>query len=177
MNSAKDAGSRLEAALISNEADLFRYFQRRMTSAADAADAYGEFLLTAWKTRRKTPAASDEARLWLFVVARNVLRNTWRAAARRRNAAAELESSMRVEVPSADTDDVLDVRAAVSALDPDDAELVRLIYWDGLRSHEAAQVLGINASTARSRLSEARRRLRIALDIDAELVADADRSR
>lgn len=51
----------------------------------------------------------------------------------------------------------MEVRAAIDTLAPDDAELLRLVYWDGLRSHEAAAVFGINPSTARSRLSVAKR--------------------
>ncbi len=176
MSSAKDSDSRLERALIANEADIVRYFHRRVLSTADAADAYGEFLLTAWKSRRKVPDDLAVARLWLFGVARNVLLNWRRAAARHKNAVDHLEASVRVETPLADADAALDVRAAVASLDPNDAELVRLIYWDGLRSHEAAQVLGIKPSTARSRLSEAKRRLRIALGDEDRAVAGVARA-
>jgi len=164
MRSASDAETRLEDALVANEADLSRYFRRRMESSADADDVYGEFLLTAWRSRRKTPETSQDARLWLFGVARNVLMNSTRAAIRRRSAGDRLTSSVHVVPPPIELDAALDVRAAVASLDPDAAELVRLIYWDGLRSHEAAHVLGINPSTARSRLAEARRRLRMILD-------------
>ncbi|MFF7291650.1 RNA polymerase sigma factor [Microbacterium sp. NPDC008134] len=163
MRSARAADERLEDALIANEADMARYFRRRMDNAADADDVYGDFLLTAWKIRRKIPEAHDDARLWLFGVARNVLMNSRRAANRRKSAGDRLTSLLRHERPPVELDTVLDVRAALAALDPDAAELVRLIYWDGLRSHEAARVLGINPSTARSRLSEAKRRLRNAL--------------
>lgn len=164
MSARKDSDTRLEVALVASETDLARYFRRRLWSAADADDAFGEFLLTAWKNRRKTPDSPADARLWLFGVARNVLMNSRRAVMRRKNADDRIESSMPRSPLPADTDEALDVRAAIATLDPDAAELVRLIYWDGLRSHEAARVLGINPSTARSRLSEARRRLRIALD-------------
>lgn len=164
MTSAKKSDRRLEDALIANEADLSRYFRRRMASVADADDTYGEFLLTAWKSRRKTPESLEDARLWLFGVARNVLMNATRATIRRKSAGDQLTSSLRDEPLPIELDVTLDVRAAVASLDPDAAELVRLIYWDGLRSHEAAKVLGINPSTARSRLSEAKRRLRVVLD-------------
>lgn len=163
MTPATKSDRRLEDALIANEADLSRYFRRRMASSADADDVYGEFLLTAWKSRRKTPESLEDARLWLFGIARNVLMNSTRAATRRKSAGDRLISSVREESLPVELDAALDVRAAVASLDPDAAELVRLIYWDGLRSHEAAHVLGINPSTARSRLSEAKRRLRVVL--------------
>lgn len=175
VRSARKSDRRLEDALVANEADLSRYFRRRMASFADADDTYGEFLLTAWRSRRKTPESLEDARLWLFGVARNVLMNSTRAAIRRKNAGDHLTSSLRDEPLPIELDAALDVRAAVASLDPDAAELVRLIYWDGMRSHEAAQVLGINPSTARSRLSEAKRRLRVLLDDDDDAPVTAAR--
>lgn len=175
MTPAKRPDRRLEDALIANEADLSRYFRRRMGSPADADDIYGEFLLAAWRSRRKTPESLEDARLWLFGVARNVLMNFTRASIRRKSASDRLTSSLRDEPQSIELDAALDVRAAVASLDRDAAELVRLIYWDGLRSHEAAQVLGINPSTARSRLSEAKRRLRVVLDDGDDTSADTTR--
>ncbi|WP_083709912.1 sigma factor-like helix-turn-helix DNA-binding protein [Leifsonia sp. ALI-44-B] len=53
-------------------------------------------------------------------------------------------------------------------LKPDDAELIRLIYWDGFHSHEAAIVLGVSASAARSRLSKARATLRAELKVELD---------
>ncbi|MBW9121918.1 sigma-70 family RNA polymerase sigma factor [Microbacterium trichothecenolyticum] len=56
------------------------------------------------------------------------------------------------------------MRDALDRLPEGDAELIRLIYWDGLRSHEVAKVLGINPSTVRSRLSRAKEQLRGSLE-------------
>ena len=58
----------------------------------------------------------------------------------------------------------MEVRDALNRLPEEDAELIRLTYWDGLRSHEVAEVLGINPSTVRSRLSRAKEQLRAALE-------------
>lgn len=55
--------------------------------------------------------------------------------------------------------EIVELRDAIASLPPAEAELVRLIYWDGFKSHEAAAILGINASTARSRLTRAKARL------------------
>ena len=66
------------------------------------------------------------------------------------------------------------MRDAIAALPVEDAELVRLIYWDGLSSHEAAQILGINPSTARSRLTKARAAIRATIESNAESVGQRD---
>lgn len=58
------------------------------------------------------------------------------------------------------------MRDAVDRLEPDQAELVRLLHWDGLTLAEAARPLGVPASTASSRYQRARRELRAALDLD-----------
>ncbi|RUQ99088.1 RNA polymerase sigma factor [Labedella endophytica] len=152
-----------------NEQDVLRYFQRRLLNDADAAEAFGELLLTAWKLRRTMPADPVAARMWLFATSRNVLLNTRRSLARRSVATRRFVDEMRTHPQSVEADDLaIEIRDAIAALPAEDAELVRLVYWDGFRSHEAAAVLGINPSTARSRLSRAKQTLRAVLADELE---------
>jgi RNA polymerase sigma-70 factor (ECF subfamily) len=158
-----------EALIRSNDEDVLRYFQRRILNGEDAAEAFGELLLQAWKLRRKMPAEPVRARMWLFATARNVMLNSRRSLARRSAAVGRLADEMRVNIAAMEQDEAsTEIRAAIESLPEEDAELVRLIYWDGLSSHEAAAVLGINPSTARSRLSKAKQRLRADLDPPGE---------
>lgn len=160
-----ESAARFDALIRQNGEDLSRYFQRRMLNSADAAEAYGELLLTAWKIRRKMPADELDARMWLFATARNVLLNARRSLARRSAAVQRFVDDARSTHSVADSDGLsAEVREAIEALSADDAELVRLVYWDGLRSHEAAAVLRINPSTARSRLSSAKCQIRARLE-------------
>lgn len=154
--------SPVEDRLRENETDLLRYFQRRLENGSDAAEALGELMLTAWKLRRRIPGDPTEARMWLFATARNVLRDTRRTLARRSASAQRFVEGMRVD-GAVWEDSSADLRDAIARLPEDDAELVRLVYWEGFASHEAAAILGINPSTARSRLSRARERLRESL--------------
>lgn len=153
-----------EANVRANENDLLRYFQRRLPNNADAADAFGELLLTAWKLRRRVPADSTGARMWLFATARNVLRDSRRTLARRSAAVDRLKGDVQTLAAPAWDDPAMEVRDALNRLPEEDAELIRLTYWEGLRSHEVAEVLGINPSTVRSRLSRAKEQLRAALE-------------
>jgi RNA polymerase sigma-70 factor (ECF subfamily) len=149
-----------------NEQDLLAYFQRRTVNGADAGDAFGEMLFVAWKRRSKLPSDPVAARMWLFVVARNVLQNQRRSSVRTSEAIQRLADTMRTLVPESSTDDdVLMLRDAIGQLATDDAELVKLIYWDGFRSTEAAEILGLNPSTARSRLARALNELRSAISV------------
>ena len=74
-----------------------------------------------------------------------------------------LADDLRSAPPEAADDLAVSVRDAIASLADDDAELIRLIYWDGLASHEAAAVLRINPSTARTRLASAKQKLMSAL--------------
>lgn len=155
--------ARFEDAIRASEDDLYRYFRRRMNDPSDAADAYSELLLTAWRRRRRMPAEPLPARMWLFGVAHNILRGSNRSAARYARAMQRLASEMRTTPPPESTERVVEIREALATLPPDQAELIRLVYWDGFRSHEAAAIVGLNASTARSRIAAAKAKLRLLL--------------
>lgn len=175
MSNSRETASLIDELVRNNADDLLRYFQRRLLNDSDAAEAYGELLLTVWKLRRRVPADPTQGRMWLFTTAHNVLRDSRRALARRSAAVERLANDMRVLTAPTQDDTAIEVRDALDRLADEDAELVRLIYWDGLASHEAAAVLGINPSTARSRLSRAKQQLRAALeDIENEVKGVAD---
>ncbi|WP_345801686.1 RNA polymerase sigma factor [Microbacterium sp. AZCO] len=159
----EQADTGFKNAVEDNRAALLAYFQRRLLNPDDAAEAFGELLLTAWRLHRRMPSEPTEARMWLYGVAHNVLRNSRRTLARRSAAVQRLADDLRSAAPESVDDVALSVREAIASLADDDAELVRLIYWDGLASHEAAAVLHINPSTARTRLARAKQKLKSAL--------------
>lgn len=161
-----------DRAVTANRVALLNYFQRRLPNPADAAEAFGELLLTAWRSRRRMPSEDDAARMWLYGVARNVLRNAHRTLSRRSAAVQQFKDQLATA--AAHVPDPLheELRNAIASLSPDDAELVRLVYWDGLPSHEAGQVIGINASTARSRLSKARKEIRAIIEPSSVTVGE-----
>jgi len=164
MSGPDDLRARIDALVRANIDDVMSYFQRRLLNNADAAEAVGELLFLTWKLRRRVPGDPTEGRMWLFAAAHNVLRGTRRSLSRRSAAVDRLVQDARTwAVPEWD-DTALEVQLALRALSVGDAELVRLTYWDGFSSDEAATIIGVNASTARSRLSRARDRLRVALD-------------
>ncbi|WP_149205076.1 RNA polymerase sigma factor [Actinotalea subterranea] len=134
---------------------LLAYAVRRVADPADAADVVAETFLVAWRRLDDVPPG-DQARPWLFGVARRVLANLYRGE-RRRTALAERlrESLSEVVVPP----DLAPVEVAMAALRPDDQELLRLVAWEELARDEIALVLGIPKATVRVRLHRARQRL------------------
>ena len=150
------------SALTANAPRILAYFLHRVASREDAADLASETLLQAWRSRRRMPGDGDEARLWLFGVARNVQRHHWRSIRRRDELTRRLIDTLD-QSPTAGADAGLEVGRAVDSLPAAQAELIRLVHWDDLTLEDAARLLRIPASTARSRYARAKGLLREAL--------------
>ena len=154
---------RLASALRDSAGDLLVYLSRRV-GADDAPDLLGETMVVAWRRAADLPRGPESARMWLFGIARGTLRNHARGE-RRRWALADRIRGAAV-APADPADEGLAVRDAIARLDPDLAEIVRLVHWDGFTIAEAAQIVGIPASTARGRHQRAKEALRAALSLE-----------
>ncbi|MCU1676855.1 MAG: polymerase, sigma-24 subunit, subfamily [Frankiales bacterium] len=151
-------------ALRSNADDLLAYFERRVIVREDAADLLSETMLQSWRRITALPVGDTvRQRMWLFTVAANVLANHRRAAGRRMALAQRLRQHIAASPISADPVEPHAVRDAVLHLHAAQRELVMLIHWDGFTIVEAAEILGVNPSTARGRYAAARTVLRDAL--------------
>jgi len=156
--SSASSRERMTAALRVSSDDLLRYFLRRLDHE-DAADALADVMTTAWTRVAALPDEPDEARMWLFGVARKVLMHARRGNARRCRLADRLRNELAMRsAPAADSG--VEIRDAIDRLDGDLAELVRLIHWDGFSIIDAARLLEIPASTARGRYQRAKDALR-----------------
>ena len=149
--------------------DLLTYFERRVAVRADAADLLSETMLVAWRRSADMPADPERRRMWLFTIAAHVLANGARSRRRAQALGGKLKRLM-AEAPMPDHAETHSVRDAVLRLHRAQRELVMLIHWDGFTIVEAAELLGLNASTARSRYAAAREQLRLALTERVEAV-------
>lgn len=155
MTPEADAAARLTGVLARDAPDVLRYLERRV-GADDAADALAEVMLAAWRRASSLPGDGEEARMWLFGIARNVLANLERSRRRRSNLAERLRSALAsAPLQSPASDEGLDVRDVIARLPAEQAELVRLIHWEGFTVTGAAAIIGIPASTARTRYQRA----------------------
>jgi RNA polymerase sigma factor (sigma-70 family) len=146
---------------------LLAYALRRVAAASDAADVVAETFLVAWRRLDDVPAG-DEARLWLFGVARRVLANRRRGEQRRHRLADRLRQELDRRIDPSRSDGAIgraaSVQEALDRLDEQDRELLRLTAWERLSPTELAAVFGVLPATMRTRLHRARLRLRIALE-------------
>lgn len=152
----------MRVALEATSGDLLGYLQRRVHDPEDAADLLSETMLQAWRRADACPAQPERQRMWLFTIAANVLANHRRSNSRRHRLADRLRNNLTADAV-ADPAERLAVRDAVLRLHEAHRELIMLIHWDGMTVGQAAELLGLNPSTARTRYAAARRVLREAL--------------
>lgn len=140
------------------------YSLRRSDRPEDATDVVAETFLVAWRRLADVPA-EPRTHLWLYGVARRVLANQRRGDRRRSALGERLATDLAAVVPdhSGSVVDRMRFDEALSRLAENDREVILLRAWEGLEPREIAEVLGVSAVAARSRLSRARSRLRAIL--------------
>ncbi|GAB3875047.1 RNA polymerase sigma factor [Kibdelosporangium lantanae] len=164
-----DREARFTALYEATYADLLRFAQRRV-HATHAEDVVADAFLVAWRRLDDLPSRREDARAWLFGIARGVILNTHRGAERQQALAVKL-----AEVPTGahvDADLVarqIDISRAWHQLSDVHQEALALAALDELNAPQAARVLGISAVAFRLRLSRARRALRLHLDSPARM--------
>ncbi|SMH49027.1 RNA polymerase, sigma subunit, ECF family [Rathayibacter oskolensis] len=180
MTPESDASERMRAAFEANAIDLLAYLERRIEPRTAAADVLGDAVEVAWKKVRALPREPEQARMWLFTVAKNTLANHRRGLGRHRAAVEKLREVLIVDQAAHGADDVdqaetrMIVQRALASLRPQDAELVRLVHWDGFALAEVAALESLPASTVRSRYAVVLRHLETVLTADSERTAPHD---
>lgn len=143
------------------QARIFAFAVRRTRSIEDAADAFSETYLVAWRKLDQVPDG-DESILWLYTTCRLELANHSRRMRRRSEMlteiGADLEDAFFAE-PDASIGSALSAREVLWKLPDSDREILMLAAWEGLDSHEIGKVLGCSAAAARIRLHRARKLL------------------
>ena len=103
-------------------------------------DVLAETFVVAWRRLDDIPT---EERPWLYGVARNVIRNTYRAEARQRALHVRIADDVGTTTGDGAFDDAIASRAdlahAWNQLSETEQEVIALVAWDGLGNAEAAQ--------------------------------------
>jgi RNA polymerase sigma-70 factor, ECF subfamily len=143
------------------------------TNKENAHDVVSSTYLVAWRRFDEMPL---DALPWLIGVARRVLADQRRAAARR----TALDQRLAADVPmrQATPDVVMEsmmlrdsIRDALSQLRPEDREIVTLVAWHGFSTEQLAVSLGCSKGLASLRLHRARRRFAEHFEVKQEDLA------
>lgn len=149
---------------------VYRWAKACAPDEASAQDILQETFLEAWRGATSFQGQGS-ARAWLLGIARH------QAARHRRKRSAQALPQDSLEAlgqragwgePSPEAQAITQerlrrLRAALEALPPQDREILLLRDLEGLTGPEAAQVLGLELSTTKTRLHRARLRLMAAL--------------
>ncbi|MBD3941326.1 sigma-70 family RNA polymerase sigma factor [Microbacterium sp. NEAU-LLC] len=135
---------------------IVRFCERRIADREVARDLADECFTIAWE---KLGAGVSIDLPWLYTTAKFLIANQYRKRVRAR-AAESLATLGHAESNVEDRIDTgIDVREALRTLSHADRELLYLLYWDGLTTHQAASVMNVQESTLRVRAKRARDRL------------------
>lgn len=162
----QEIGDWIEMVIGDNSDDLLKYLLRRVTQPEDAADLLARVMLALWENGARVPVTHEGARMWCFGIARNVLREHYRHGTKRLNLADKLRDRLNTIELHRSADAVAEdniraeiVRRAVGQLDERSRELLILVHWDGFTIAQAARILAMNESSARTRHGRALKRL------------------
>lgn len=158
---------------------LFEHFAPRLkawlmksgTSAAAAEDFAQDVMLTAWRKADLFDARKARAATWIFTIARNrridALRRDARALPMPQIDLAE-DDLARPDDLLVMADDAERVREAMSRLNPDQVEVLRLAFFLDSPHSEIAQRLDLPLGTVKSRIRNAMIKLRRILEPSEE---------
>ena len=141
--------------------DAMRDYCLRRLPTDDANDALADTFMVAWRRLDDVPTG-EQARLWLFGVARRVVSTMQRGTRRRSRLTAKSMAQADTGAVTIDTETVVVRRSedarllkAIGTLRPADQELVRLKAWEELSHADIGEILGISSHAVDMRLNRA----------------------
>lgn len=147
------------AAWVEPELSKMSQLAARLAPNGERDDVVQEALVRAWRKRGQYDESRGTAGTWLLAITADQARR-----ARRRQRPFALVGE--ITVPGRSPDDRVDVEAAVARLAKRQKLAVDCFYFVGLSVAETAAVMGCSDGTVKSTLSDARKRLRLLLEVD-----------
>lgn len=153
---------------------LNSYLMRLGTDAALAEEIVQDVMSTLWRKAALFDPAKSSLSTWLYRIARNRRIDL----ARRERGGFDPDEPMLQPAASPDLDQLVDiqqreevVRAVLTSLPPEQLDLVKLAFFDGLSHSQISEATGLPLGTVKSRIRLAFTRLRRMLE--AEGVVEA----
>lgn len=140
---------------------VYRLCLVKMKHLQDAEDVTQQTFLQLIKHPQEFSSTEHE-KAWLIVTASNLCKNSLKYWFRSKRSDPELLERLETED---ERDEVLEL---LFTLDKESRELLYLTYYEGYKSDELEKMLGVKASTIRSRLSKARDILKLEMEKDDE---------
>jgi RNA polymerase sigma-70 factor (ECF subfamily) len=148
---------------------VYSYIRFHVSSADIAEDVTAETFLKALRANADFDPGKGSARVWLFRIAENTLRDHFRRTRVRQHISLSGLRDLAVDAPSSEErllweEQVARLLDAVADLGERDRDLVSLRYGSGLPTAAIAEIRGMSDSAVRKGISRALHRLRRALE-------------
>ena len=159
----------LTAAWATHAPELRGWLRHRLGNPAEADDLLQDLFIKALRQGERFCSVQN-ARAWLFEVARNTLADRLRVA----RATVELPDDLAAPANEADTVDTLTacLPRVLSELTAEDREVITLCDLQGMPQAEFAAARGLTLSAAKSRLQRARQRLKQRMTVACQVQID-----
>jgi len=156
--------SEFEAEAIPHLNELFRAAVRLLLDQARASDAVQETYLVAWQTFHRYQRGTN-CRAWLFGILFNVIRHEKRRRLKWLTGANENLAEVQLVAPRPVPDILMDseILVALDQLPVQFRAVLLLVDVEEFSYREASDILGVPLGTVMSRVSRARKVLRVQL--------------
>jgi RNA polymerase sigma-70 factor, ECF subfamily len=154
----------MQALFAKHRTPVYRWLVRLVNDAPLAEDLLNEVFLDVWRQAGRFERRSAVS-TWLMSIAR------YKAfAARRRHTHAELDEHIEATVVDTSDDPEMalekkdrneTLRQALTKLSPEHRQVIDLVYYHEKSADEAAQVLNVPATTVKTRMFYARKKLAV----------------
>ena len=151
-----------EEAIVRTYADMvYKIAYRYVANPTDAEDVFSETFLTYFKKER-TFQDEEHRKAWLIRVTINCAKDLLRSKAPWEELNEELAEDNTF---SLDSEEQLDLRAAIQQLRLEYREVICLHYLEGLSIQDISAILGRNENTVKTHLARGREKLRKFLEV------------
>lgn len=165
------AGNRLamRAMFARHQLKVYRFVLRIVRDGALAEDVVSEVFFDAWQHAGRFEGRSTVS-TWLLGIARH---KALSACHRRPTESLDCEMAQNVADPANNPEVELDrrdtgavIRRCLSALSPEHAEIIDLVYYQEKSIKEIGEILGIPDNTVKTRMFYARKRLAVLVEAE-----------
>lgn len=160
----------LTQAWTAHAPELRAWARRRLSSTPDVEDLLQDLFLKALRQGERFCSVQN-ARAWLFEVARNTLADRLRVERH----TVELPDDLANPVDEVEAVDALTacLPRVLSELSEEDREAITLCDLQGMAQADYAQALGLSLSAAKSRVQRARARMKQQMSVACQVQLDA----
>ncbi len=150
---------------------VYSYVRFHLDSADAAEDVTSETFLKAVRSTERFDPERGSARVWIFRIAQNALRDHFRHARIRRHLPIGALRDLASDAPSPEErllweEQVAALLDGIAQLGNSDRELLSLRYGSGLDHSVIGEILGLSEGSVRTRTYRALRRLKHHLEVE-----------